>query len=111
MFFPKLVPDWVCQTPIKILISQGLNERGKDETIEIDTYCNYQEKSKTIYNNQKKELTINGTIYISHDIEADPNKLQNGGKVIINGIERVIATAQKNSNLDGSVNFVSLEVI
>lgn len=114
MTFPKLIPDFLCQTPIKILISQGLNERGSEITKEIDDYCNYQEKIKILYTKKEgqaeKQIQCNGTIIINHDIEPDEDQL-NGGYVIINNIKRTIAISIKNRDFWNNVNYVTLEVI
>lgn len=114
MIFPKIIPDFICQTPIKIMVSQGLNERGSETTKEINDYCNFQEKVKIVYRSTEgesaKQIQVNGTIIINHDINIESDQIQ-GGYVMINGQKRFIAIATKNRDLFNNVNYVTLEVI
>lgn len=110
--YPCLVPKFMCKTPIHIEIEpEGLNEYGEPlDSIEIDTKCNYQDKAKTIYTKEKKEVKVTGSAYIPGDIAPQLPTIS-GGTAKIFGVERRIASGTKARNPDGTVNYTVLELM
>lgn len=109
--YPCLVPKILCKTPIHIEIEpEGLNKYGEPlDSIEVDTLCNYQDKAKTIYTKEKKEVKVTGSAYIPGDIAPELPTIS-GGTVKIFGVERRIVTGSKARNPDATVNYTLLEL-
>ena len=106
MNYPCLVPKQLCQTDISVEIDQeGLSDYGEPlETVSYTGKCNYQDKAKTIYTDQKKQVVVTGKALIPGDICPElPTK--SGGHAIVFGEKRRIAQGTKARNPDGSVNF------
>lgn len=113
MKWPQLVPPQVCCTPVTIRIQTGLNLDGspKLETV-YSGKCNYSEKSRQVMNVERQLIQLNACALISGDIA--PGKDISGEAVIRNaGAEtvRVIYSASRARNPDGTVNFTQLELI
>lgn len=111
MKYPCLVPRWMCKTDIHIeLDREDINKYGEPlEPVVIDTKCNYQDKSKTIYTSDKKAVKITGCAFIPGDIAPSLPTLS-GGTVIIHGVKRRIYQGTKARNPDDTVNYSMLEV-
>ena len=111
MRYPCLVPKFLCKTPVHIQIEQeGLTKYGEPlETIELDEFCNYQDKSTTKITASKKEVQINGVAMIPGDV-APELPVISGGTILVNGVERTIIMGTKARNPDGTVNHTILEV-
>lgn len=130
MDFPKLVLKQFCKTPVKVTVyGEGITEDGAPVVIfecrkvypsfdlfPSDTFfageirCNYQDKSKTVFDAQKKIVKTSGVILIPGDIAPNFPTLS-GGYVLINGVKRDIVQGVKARNPDGTVNFTELDVI
>ena len=111
MKYPCLIPKSVCRTEVHIELSQeGVDKYGEPlEVISVDTKCNYQDKSKTIFTPEKKEVKLTGCIYIPGDIAPTLPTLS-GGTVTIFEVKRRIYQGTKARNPDGTVNYTMLEV-
>ncbi len=109
MKYPCLIPEQLCRTDISMEIEQeGLNEYG--EPMEMVSYtgrCNYQDRAKTIYTEQKKQVLITGKALLPGDICPELPAIS-GGHAIVFGKKRRIAQGTKARNPDGSVNFTEV---
>lgn len=109
MNYPCLIPKQLCQTEISMEIDQeGLNDYGEPlETVSYKGRCNYQDKAKTIYTDQKKQVLITGKALIPGDICPELSTIS-GGHAIVFGEKRRIAQGTKARNPNGSVNFTEV---
>lgn len=113
MKWPQLVPPQACCTPITVRLQTGLNLDGspKQETI-YEGKCSYSEKSRQIVDAQRQLVQLNARALIPGDIA--PGRDISGEAVIRGaGAEtvRVIYSASRARNPDGTVNFTQLELI
>lgn len=109
--WPQLVVPSFCNTSLKVIVeSEELNENGTPvKLLEWNGYCNYQDKAKRIYSNNKEYIEITGTCLIPGDIAPELAVIPSG-KVIIFGAERLMIQATKARNPDGTVNYTQLEL-
>ena len=112
MFYPNLVDDRFCTTPIKVIIfSEDVDKYGDPTEYDLgELKCNYQSNSKTVYTDEKKIIQLSGKAYFNGDIIPILPEIS-GGLVEILGIKRKINKGFKCRNLDGSVNYTLLELI
>jgi hypothetical protein len=112
MKYPSLVRHSQCKTPIKITVYTGdIDEDGAPEILaQIDTKCNYQSKTQTVYNANKEVIAINGSAYFVGDILPDISEILDG-EVEVLGMKHKIHRSIKARNDDGSVNYTKLELI
>lgn len=107
--YPKLVPPWLCKTPISVTIyGEGLTETGAPYTIaDSDLLCNYQDGGQAVMTTEQKYVRISGSAYFDGDPFPEIENIT-GGDVVIFGEERKIQQGIKNRNPDGTVNNVRL---
>lgn len=112
MKYPRLVKKEFCTTDIDVVLErEGLSVYGEPlSSIELSLKCNYQDKAKVIYTEDKKMVKISGTAFFDGDICKELEVIS-GGYAIIFGIKRDIFSACKARNPDGSVNYTRLEFI
>lgn len=113
MKYPCLVNKRMCKTEVEITIyGEGLSKTGSPVILldGIKKTCNYQDKSKTIFTKEKKEVTITGIALFPGDIAPNVEELSSG-IVSVFGVEREIAQGTKARNPDGTVNYTKLELI
>lgn len=112
MKYPCLVPQRLCKTDIHVEIEQeGLDKYGEAlPKVVLDLKCNFQDKAKTIFTEQKKLVQITGTALFPGDIVPELPSIS-GGTVTVYGVQRKIEQGSKSRNPDGSVNFCKLEVV
>lgn len=112
MKYPCLVPKSLCRVPIRIhLESEELNNLGEPkQVVDLDLLCNFQDRAKTIFTDEKKVVQVTGTALLAGDIAPDFPTLS-GGTALIFGVERRIAQGTKARNPDGTVNHCKLEVV
>ena len=112
MKFPCLVDKRFCNTPITVNIDNSeLNEDGElEEVISIDTKCNLQMGAKTSLTKDKEKIELSGIALFIGDL-CPTLPVIASGTVTINGQEYSINKGTKNYNLDGTVNFTTLELI
>ena len=113
MIFPSLIRKEFAKTPIKLSIfSEELDSMGNPQVFEYEGLCNYQSSTKSIFVDDKKVIQITGKAYIPGDIFEEFDELTDGEVELFNNkIKRKLHKLSKARNLDGSVNFVVLEVI
>jgi len=113
MIFPNLIKKEFCKTPIKIYIfSEELDSMGNPKVFEFEGFCNYQSTCKSIFVDDKKVVQLSGKAYIPGDIFEEFDELTSGEVELFNNSnKRKLHKLSKARNLDGSVNFVVLEVI
>lgn len=113
MIFPSLVKKEFCKTPIKVYIhSEELDSMGNPKVFEYNGLCNYQSSTKSIFIDDKKVVQLSGKAYIPTDIFEEFDELTDGEvELFNNGIKRKLYRLSKARNLDGSVNFVVLELV
>lgn len=111
MFFPNLIDEKLCNTPIKVFIhSEEIDKYGDPKEYQLDLKCNYQSSCKTIFTKEQKIVQLTGTAYFKGDIIPELPEIS-GGYVKLFGIERQILKGHKCRNLDGTVNFTMLELL
>lgn len=112
MKYPKLVPDVVCKTPIRVkLFYEGLSERGEPLTaLDAELMCNLQDGAKTVMTDKQKLVEISGVALFNGDIAPDLPAIS-GGEVTLFGATRRILRGIKARNPDGTVNYTRLELI
>lgn len=112
MVFPCLVDKRFCKTPIKVVIeSDEMSEDGElVPEIEIDTYCNLQMGAKASFTKDKEKIELSGVALFIGDLSPDIPIIVSGS-VSVGGREYRINKGTKNLNLDGTVNYTTLELI
>ena len=112
MKYPCLVPKRLCKTDITVSIArEDVSKYG--EPLEPVTYtgrCNYQDKAKTIFTEEKKLVQITGSALFPGDICPELPTIS-GGTAIIFGVQRQIQEARKNRNPDGTVNYTEVMLL
>jgi hypothetical protein len=110
MKYPELVPDWVCTTPIDLVIdSEGLTEDGEPTTTTISgLLCNYQDGGKAVLDAEQKIIYVSGRAYFNGDIAPSMTNLT-GGEAYIFGEKREILQGFKRRNPDGTVNHTEIQ--
>lgn len=110
MKFPRLVPDAVCHTPIKLSIEvEGITEDGAPtELIEYEGMCNFQDGGSVVYTADQKEVYISGRAYFNGDILPEIPNIVSGTAEIF-GAKREIFKGFKRRNLDGTVNHTEVQ--
>lgn len=110
MKYPKLVPEWVCTTPITITIEgEGINEDGAPAGATVVTaLCNWQDGGKAVYGDDAKIIQISGRAYFDGDIVPTLSNIT-GGTAQVFGEKRVIHQGYKRRNPDGSVNHTEIQ--
>lgn len=109
MKYPKLVPAWVCTTPIKITIEgEGIDEDGApaSETV-IEALCNWQDGGKAVYTDDAKVIQISGRAFFDGDIVPTLSNIT-GGVATVFGEQREIHRGFKRRNPDGTVNHTEI---
>lgn len=111
MRWPELVPDAVCKTPVKVIMTEGVNEDGSPrETTLFEGMCNYSEKARSVLDAEHRLVELGATVLINGD--AAPGDESITGYVVINsGKPRRIYRSSRARNPDGTVNYTSLELI
>lgn len=114
MIFPNLIKENFCNTIITKgkIYGEGVSKTGGPIVLYefSNTKCNYQSSSKTILTDKQKIVQITGTVYINDDIKEIPDIISDG-EVEIFGVKRKINVGSKCRNLDGTVNYIKLELI
>lgn len=111
MKWPQLVPASVCTTPIRVVVTDGINEDGTPKQVTVyDGMCNYSEKSKNVLDAERRLITLEATALIPGDIA--PGKDISGDAVISSGeVTRRIYRSSRGRNPDSTVNFTQLELM
>lgn len=113
MKWPQLVPPLACCTPITVRLQTGLNLDGspKRETV-YEGKCNYSERSRQVVNAERQLIQLNARALIPGDIAPGRDI---SGEVAVHGAGaetvRIIYSASRARNPDGTVNFTQLELI
>ncbi|MBQ8803477.1 MAG: hypothetical protein IJZ53_07590 [Tyzzerella sp.] len=109
MKWPCLVLKQFCKTDIKLSMDhEGINEYGEPlEPVLYEGKCNYQDKAKRIFTDEKKVIEITGTALFPGDI-CPTLPVISGGTAIVHGVERRIYQGTKARNPDGSVNYTEV---
>lgn len=109
MTWPELVPDAVCQTPIRLVIErEGLDEDGAPSVaFAYEGKCNWQDGGKVTLTAEQKYVRITGRAYFNGDIAPDlPNIISGYAEVF--GVRRPVAEGIKVRNPDGTVNYTEV---
>ncbi|NLZ45676.1 MAG: hypothetical protein GX896_03190 [Clostridiales bacterium] len=110
MHYPKLVPNRVCTTDVKVYQTNGINRDGSPKVATIfEGKCFHNQKSMQVFNADKQLITLAGEVLFNGDIA--PNYDVISGNVKIGEREYKINASEKAKNLDGTVNFTRLELI
>lgn len=109
MRFPKLVPNEVCKTAIRLVIeSDDVDQDGApvEESV-IETDCNWQDSARMILTAEQKYVRITGTAYFNGDICPAVPVISSGYAEIF-GERRQIVEGIKARNPDGTVNYTEV---
>lgn len=111
MKWPDLVPPSVCNTKIKIVWEDGIDEDGAPAVKTIyDGRCNYSEKSMDVLDAERRLIRLEAVALLHGD--PVPNSDIAGTAVIGGGtVRRKIFRSYRARNPDGSVNFTKLELM
>lgn len=111
--WPELVPPWARNADIEIKLITGKNADGTEKTELVFTgRCNYSEKSRTVLDEQRRSVLLEGVVLVSGDIA--PGRDLTGEARIMAGNQKIVRRIYRGSrgrNPDGSVNYTQLEVI
>lgn len=109
MKYPRLVPKWVCTTPISIQIeTEGINEDGSPSSLSLEgLYCNWEDGGKVVYTADQKIVEVGGTAYFDGDIAPSISNIVSGYGEIF-GETREIAQGFKRRDPDGTVNYTEI---
>lgn len=110
MKYPELVPNWVCTTPIDLIIDgEGLDEDGAPTATRISNLlCNWQDGGKTVYSEEQKTIDISGRAYFNGDIAPQFSNIT-AGEATVFGEVRQIYRGFKRRNPDGTVNHTEIQ--
>lgn len=110
MKYPELVPDWVCTTPISIVIEgEGLTEDGSPiQFMTSELLCNWQDGGRVILTDEQKTIEISGRAYFNGDICPNIPNITSGEAWIF-GEKREIHRGFKRRNPDGTVNHTEVQ--
>ena len=111
MKYPCLIEKRLCKTNIDVSVAQeGTGNYGVPLTpVTWSGLCNYQDKAKTIFTDDKKVIVASGVALMPGDIAPSLPTLS-GGTATINGKSRTIVRGVKARNPDGTVNFTELDL-
>ncbi len=113
MNYPCLVLKKDCTTPVVVtLYEEGVSRTGGPLICldKAELRGNYQDRAKTIFTKEKKEVTMTGSLYFRGDI-CPESPVISGGEVEIFGVKRQIVLGMKARNPDGTVNYTKLELM
>ena len=112
MKFPCLVDKRFCKTPIQVDIdSTELSEDGElTQSLELATTCNLQMGARVSLTKDKEKIELSGVALFIGDL-CPSLPIIASGTVTIDGQEYSINKGTKNYNLDGTVNYTTLELI
>lgn len=109
MKYPDLVPDWVCTTPIDLIIDgEGITEDGAPVETELSNLkCNWQDGGKANLTGEQKIIDVSGRAYFNGDIAPEFSNITSGEAEIF-GEKREILQGFKRRNPDGTVNHTEI---
>lgn len=110
MKYPKLVPQWVCSTKIKLEIeTEGITEDGAPaDIITVEAMGNFQDGAEVLWTTDQKQIKISGKAYFDGDIVPQIDNIP-GGYGYIYGHKREIYKGFKRRNPDGTVNHIEIQ--
>jgi len=110
--YPCLILKTTCKTPITLSIEQEALDKYGDplKPFEYSGKCNYQDKARTVFTDQKKQVQITGTALFQGDICPEVATIS-GGSAVIFGVKRRILQGTKARNPDGTVNYTEVLLI
>ena len=112
MKFPDLIRPEFATTPIQITVySNEIDEDGAPvTTTAIKTTCNYTASSQKILTPEQSIIQINAIARIPNDPFPNIHEISSGEAIVFGNKMRILS-GKKVRNLDGSVNFLRLELI
>ena len=112
MLYPCLVSKRFCTKKAKVVIdSTELNEDGElVPAFEYTGKCNLQMGARVSFSKNKEEIKISGIALFPGDFCPDIQVIASG-TVEIDGFDYEINMGRKNHNPDGTVNYITLELL
>lgn len=108
--WPRLVPDRVCKTPCRVVLTNGIGEDSAPLIVaDLTLKCNWQDKPRQILNAERQLIQLAGTALFNGDIAPELDIL--AGEVEIYGKIWTIYQGGKCRNPDGTVNYTRLELM
>lgn len=87
---------------------EGINKYGEPlESITYEGKCNYQDRARRIFTDEKKVIEITGTALFPGDICPELPVIS-GGTAKVFDVERRIYRGTKARNPDGTVNYTEV---
>lgn len=110
MKYPELVPDWVCTTPISLVIEgEGLDEDGAPSiAFEGELLCNWQDGGRVLFTEREKLIEVSGRAYFNGDVVPNLSNIVAGTATVF-GELREIKRGYKRRNPDGTVNYTEIQ--
>ncbi len=111
MKWPKLVPDAVCTTPIRIVWEDGVDADGvPNETTVFEGMCNYAEHTRHMLDERRQMVQLAAVVLISGD-PLPGRSLTGTVRIGEDCIRHRILHSSRARNPDGTVNFTKLELV
>lgn len=112
MKFPCLVDKRFCKTNVLVKLDKNeLNEDGELESqLAIITTCNLQMGARASFTKDKEKIELSGVALFIGDLCPSLPVIASG-TVRVKDHEYSINKGTKNYNLDGTVNYTTLELI
>ena len=108
--WPRLVPDRVCKTPCRVVLTNGAGEDGAPLIVaDLALKCNWQDNPRQILNAERQLIRLAGTALFNGDIAPKLDIL--AGEVEIYGKPWTIYQGSKCRNPDGTVNYTRRELM
>lgn len=108
--WPRLVPDRVCRTPCRVVLTDGTGEDGvPDNRAVLNLKCNWQDKPRQVLNAERQVIRLGGVALFNGDIAPQLDVL--AGAVELYGKAWTIHQGMKCRNPDGTVNYTRLELM
>ena len=113
MMWPVLVPDAVCTTPVTIRLElPGINEDGTPREGRVsEAMGNYAEANKWIMDAERRLIRLQAAVLLNGDIAPELETLSGTVTVAGSDTPRVIQSAARARNPDGTVNYTRLELM
>ena len=107
---PFPFPDHEATAHVVVYQEQDTEDQGPIETVIYDGLAIYDEKAKTVYNKESKQISLSGMLIIHGDVQALEGKMAFQGFVQI-GAERKQIYAVRKPKLLGVIYSTEIDLL